>query len=267
MVPVHMAPAVPSSAPLGDASLTYDMTDKFAGTYRGIAGMFECRSTACSVGLNDDDMAVLADNNEVSFVPNNVADTYDKGDAAYTYFGWWLSKPKDNELDHDVEVFAGSTDGTAAELAAAMEGNAVYEGPAAGKYLTKSFSAGVQTDAGAGHFTATANLTAKLGEDMGDVGTISGLVSDFELDTGDTPAWRVTLEEVALTAASVFSGTTEVDFGAGPTSREEAGVGVYQGTFYDAAEDAEDAPGTVVGTFDAETDNGAVIGAFGAKKQ
>ena len=33
-----------------------------------------------------------------------------------------------------------------------------------GKYATKTFTAGVQTDAAVGHFTATAKLTAKFGE-------------------------------------------------------------------------------------------------------
>ena len=50
---------------------------------------------------------------------------------------------------------------------------------------------------------------------------------------------------------------------------DDEAAGAWGGTFYDAARDAEDAPNTVIGTFDASTDdkNASVIGAFGAKKQ
>ena len=47
-------------------------------------------------------------------------------DLAYAYFGWWLNKPKANTGTHDVEVFAGGTDQHAANIAAAIVGNAVY---------------------------------------------------------------------------------------------------------------------------------------------
>ena len=171
---------------------------------------------------------------------------------------------------HDVEVFAGGSTGYAADVANALEGNATYSGPAAGKYITKTFSAGAHTDSGAGHFTANANLTARFGDDTG-AGTVSGAISGFVLDDTDSTtaaAWRVTLGSADLTDGSAtFDGDTNVNFGGGNVT----GAGNWQGSFYNAspASVAEESryPNTVVGTFDAVTDNAAVIGGFGADRQ
>ena len=51
----------------------------------------------------------------------------------------------------------------------------------------------------------------------------------------------------------------------GPTSKVD---GTWEGSFYDAANDMNDeAPGTVVGTFNAVSANASLLGAFGATKQ
>ena len=73
-------------------------------------------------------------------------------------------------------------------------GTARYAGPAAGKYATKTFTAGVQTDAAVGHFTATTNLTAKFGDDDMPGDGISGTVTGFELDDTTAVPWKVVLE-------------------------------------------------------------------------
>ena len=197
--------------------------------------------------------------------------TVKEPDTAYAWFGWWMNKPKDNTATHDVEVFSGGSTNYAANVANALTGNATYSGPAAGRYLTKTFSAGAQTDAGAGQFTANANLTAKFGA-ADAPGTISGSISGFVLDDTDTTtasSWRVTLESATLpTEGAIFNSTTEVNFGAGNTTTN---VGNWQGSFYDATTDASVSeasryPKTVVGVFDAVTDNASVIGGFGAER-
>ena len=33
--------------------------------------------------------------------PGDLLASYDDPDAAYTYFGWWLNKPKDNDEVHE----------------------------------------------------------------------------------------------------------------------------------------------------------------------
>ena len=184
-------------------------------------------------------------------------------DAAYAYFGWWLDKPEDNKMPHMVEVFAGGTMGHSADVANLIEGNATYKGPAAGKYATKTFSAGAQTDASVGHFTASATLTAKFGTDLV-AGTIGGTVAGFELDDGTSPTWSVKLKDADLMANQHnFTGESEASFG--PTAQV---AGTWQGAFYNDA-DVNDAtaPGTVAGTFDAVSDNATLIGGFGATMQ
>ena len=156
-----------------------------------------------------------------------------------------------------------------------MDGTAKYSGPAAGKYVTKTFKAGVQTEAGVGHFTATTNLTAKFGDELA-LGTISGTVATFILDDVTAAPWTVKLESTDLVVnGGTFTGNTEVNFGGGFTTTPVGAAaddhaGAWGGTFYDLAEDADvdETPNTVVGTFNAATDdkNAFVIGAFGAKK-
>ena len=232
----------------------------FAGSFDGVSGTYECTAQEACMLMTDADGDL-----EVSegwrFTPNSNLATVKDPDAAYTYFGWWLKKPDDNTMAHDVEVFAGGT-ATAAQVMNEVVGNVSYSGPAAGKYATRTFTAGFESDGGAGHFTATANLTAKFG--AADVpGTIGGSVSGFVLDDTTSAGWKVTLEDTAINGA-LFNGTSEVDFGGGAT---ETDAGTWNGSFYGAGTDDDDAPSTAVGTFDALTDNASVIGAFGVTKQ
>ena len=262
----RMVPA--SVQPEEDGELAYGAGDMFKGTYRGIQGTFVCTLT-CTVSVNADGEVVVGAEEQFSFVPTNQAATYDEPDAAYTYFGWWLNKPDDRDEVHVVEVFSGGNTATHAVLVTeGIEGTATYMGPAAGKYVTKTSEAGVQTDASVGHFAATAHLTAKFGA-ADALGTIEGAVRNFELDDGTSPAWSVMLEEAALMEGEAdFGGSTEVNFGGGPTATDD-GVGMWQGSFYNDTDAAtvDDVPGTVAGTFDAVKDNASVIGGFGATLQ
>ena len=233
------------------------------GTFDGVDGQFTCTSVACRVMTDGMGELVATANWEFRADSQNTA-TVKKADAAYAYFGWWLNKPEDNMATHMTEVFAGAVGDAAAVETMAIMGTAKYAGPAAGKYATKTFTAGVQTDAGVGHFTANAALTAKFG-DANFVGTIDGSVTGFELDDGSSPTWKVILEQATISGAS-FNGTSEVDFGGGATATQD-GAGKWAGSFYDAATENDEAPGTVVGRFDAVIPNASLIGAFGATKQ
>ena len=264
-----------SSSFPSDPSTTWEYTGEsgdrpksFAGTFDGVAGQFECTAgVTCSIatdgkGVLDEIMGTWR------FTPNNPnTATVKDPDVAYAYFGWWLNKPKANDGMHDVEVFAGGTDDHAVTTDNAIEGNASYTGPAAGKYVTKSFTAGVHKDSGVGHFTATASLVAKFGASTA-AGTIGGTIGSFMLDGATTVPWSVKLEDANLNSPPVFDGTTEVNFGGGFTATVE-GAGTWQGSFYADADTADDsnAPDTVAGTFDAVTENASVIGGFGATKQ
>ena len=255
-------------------SLTYSADSgnptSFTGTFDGVSGTFECTAGAgtCTLMTNADGELQMAEG--WRFTPNDNLATVKDPDAGYAWFGWWLNKPKDNDNAHGVQVFAGGTTGHAANIGNAIEGTASYSGVAAGKYATRTFTAGVQTDAAAGHFTANANLKARFAE--GDeLGTgISGSVSGFMLDDTMAAPWSVTLEMAEFEVGqATFSGTTEVNFGGGATDTDAADPhpGAWQGSFYGAADDAEDAPDAVAGTFGAEIANASVVGGFGATKQ
>ena len=200
----------------------------------------------------------------MQFTPTNPAATYDRQDASYVYFGWWLNKPSSSAMAHMVEAFSGTRGGTPALAAGPIEGKATYKGPAIGKYVVKTSTAGVLTDAEAGHFSATATLNADFGDTTA-AGTISGKVDSFNT-SGDAngSAWRVNLKSTELQGGSaLFNANTSVTFG-GLTSDN---AGKWEGTFYDA--DGTNAPGTAIGTFDAHDPGGTanISGAFGAKKQ
>ena len=259
------------SFPSGPSTtLTYGETGglpkSFAGTFDGVPGNFVCTDTTCSVTTNAMGKLTSVTGTNWRFSPTAPNDaTVKEPDAAYAYFGWWLNKPVKADTTHGVEVFAGAV-GVVAEIGDAIVGTATYAGPAAGKYATKTFTAGVQTDAAVGHFTATANLTAKFGNADGQGDGISGTVTGFELDDMNAVPWKVVLEMAEYSGAN-FTGTTEVDFGGGVTDTPDDGVGDWQGTFYGAGAEPADAPSTVVGTFGAAVENARVLGAFGATKQ
>ena len=233
------------------------------GTFAGVDGVFLCvTSTGCMVGTDGDgDLATTT--GEWRFTATSpITATVKDPDRDYTYFGWWLNKPDDEDDPHTVEVFAGRAGEVAITDVRAVEGTARYSGPAVGKYVTKTFTAGVQTDAGVGHFTAEAKLKAVFDADADDTG-ISGTVDDFILDDTTAAPWEVTLVG-DVDFGAVFGNTTGISLTGDKDDRIDE-QGHWKGSFYDAGEDEGDAPGTVVGTFDAVTDNAGVIGAFGAK--
>ncbi|MCY4488888.1 MAG: hypothetical protein OXF11_17465 [Deltaproteobacteria bacterium] len=240
----------------------------FSGSFDGVDGTYECID-AGGCELTTDAEGDLAISDMWRFTPNSNLATVKVPDTSYVYFGWWLTKPRDEDDPWDVEVFINSTENHAATVATALEGSATYSGTAAGKFVTKTFSAGVHSDSSAGHFTANATLTADF-DDAAAAGSIEGSISGFTLNDTDSVPWVVTLEEADLSdGASNFSGTTEINFGGGKTSSDP---GTWVGSFFDAETratiDAEDRfPKAVAGKFDAVTPGGAVLGAFGASQR
>ena len=178
------------------------------GTFDGVLGQFTCTAPTCTVMADEEGKLVASDGWRFTADSQNTATVKDPDDD-YAYFGWWLDKPKANDGVHDVEVFAGgSTDDHAAEVSNEIVGNATYSGPAAGKYVTKTFSAGVHSDSGVGHFNATTNLTAKFGAADAE-GTIGGSVTGFVLDDVTAVSWKVILEDADLTDnTATFNGTS-----------------------------------------------------------
>ena len=256
---------MPDELPSSDTvDLSYDNLATFMGTYRGIPGEYTCTASGgCTVSLDDQGNVVIGASNTFTFLPDSRTAMYDAPDMAFAYFGWWLNKPEKEDADHMVEVFAGSVGNVyPVDDVEDLEGKATYKGPAAGKYATRTISAGALSDAQAGHFTATATLTANFDG----MRSISGMVTAFEASDGiDASAWKVTLATAPLSSGVVtFNGATDVDFGGGKVES----AGTWQGSFYNDTDTGttDDLPGTVAGTFGVKTPGASLLGGFGATK-
>ena len=257
-------------------------TDGVTGSYRDIAGTFLCDGD-CNVKSDTDGDLTAAGN--VHFRPNNIADTYLAQDSAYTWFGWWLRK-NSSGVPTAAEVFSGGIGPLNGDAIQDVTRTATYVGAAAGKFSVGHYTAGKQTDADAGHFDADVSLSARFGDAATDYGSINGAVTNFVLyGSGETDAtgWQVTMTAipVAIDASATeraaddftpgqningtgrFGGHTDVTFGGSPNLN----AGAWEGSFYGAAKNAADAPGTAAGTFSAGISGAAVIGAFGAHKK
>ena len=276
-----------SQFPAGGDSRTFDGSTSrpksFRGTFDGVPGVFACGAaagTSCTISTSvaANGVVTYSDSAQTwTFTPDQPNTAMVKDSRQYGHFGWWLNKPDRNSTPHMVEVFAGATnpvlDADTANIAAVTAGSsASYSGQAAGKYATTTSSAGVQTDAAVGHFTATANLRAVFGAAGNDPATqgISGSISGFVLDDQDSVPWSVTLEASGdYGTDGTFTGTTEVDFGGGSTTNAVGAThpGAWRGQFFNADSVATRAPRGVVGVFDAVTDSAAIKGAFGAHRQ
>ena len=192
-------------------------------------------------------------------------------DDDYLYLGWWLSEPEDVQDGYAFRAFAEGTesftpgDRFTRGHADSLEGEAVYEGLAAGRYVTIDFSGGVPSGAASGAFTATAELTASFGGTsvaVDDHFSIRGSVRDFvDANDGDSlDDWSVELEKTGLAAGSAsFSGGDTA-----ATIADSSGTGSWEGAFFGNAR-ADGQPGSVAGTFDAQFTAARISGAFGAR--
>ena len=247
-----------------DEQIIHANNADFEGSYLGIAGEFTCAvAENCTVMLDDDAANGFTISGDLQFTPDNVAATHPVQDTGYVYFGWWLDKPAKSDGEHAFETFVGlggSTPPTARDSFDEIEGSASYSGMAVGKYVTKTFTAGVFAGGNVGAFTANAKLTASFDvEDADDDNTVSGSVTGFrDATSGDSlGGWKVTLAEKGLAAAM---GSTNINLGA----ETQEGVGNWTAAWYYG--DADDAPGTVIGEFDASVAGGVahIAGAYGA---
>ena len=192
-------------------------------------------------------------------------------DGDYLYLGWWLSVPEDLDDGYAFRAFAVGTETFAPggkftpENAAALDGEAVYRGVAAGAFATIDFTGGTQSGGDTGTFTAEAELTASFGGGsvaVDDHFSIVGSLTDFRDVEEDDPLddWSVTLEKIDLVAGSSF-------FGSGATAAtlgDSTGEGSWKGVFFGDGR-ADGQPGSVAGTFDATLTAARISGAFGAR--
>ena len=246
------------------------MTRRGAGSYDGVAGVFECMNAAantnCDVESDEDGDLTFPLGTDpadvvVVFRPTDAqAMVMSRPDTDYLTFGFWLSKPKDGMMDHAFNTFQQGADEFTDANVAGLTLKARYEGNAAGKYVVRTQVAPTKI----GIFTADAELEADF-DAGGGVGAITGAITNFMDGYKMLDGWSLTLTSVPLAA-------TSNDIAGGMTDGMIGSVGVdgaWTGSFYGNGRQ-DDHPGSVAGEFDAfsaETEAESLValeGAFGA---
>ncbi|MCY3823039.1 MAG: hypothetical protein OXG62_04135, partial [Nitrospinae bacterium] len=245
------------------------------GTFNGAMGTYQCVvTTDCTVTANAKGVvSAVSNDNDWIFMPDDGV-MVNVDDDVYYYYGFWVKKTETEEdgLTYNaVQTFAGGHGDAISDVTTGIvEGEAKYEGGAAGVYGHKSFNAdGSENVVSSGTFTAKASLTAYFGSTSAEVGTafhntLRGEITDFNLSGGEAQKWKVDLTRTTLTGSGVSNpGTAE-------------GATLWNAVFYSPGKDAtpdDDStsdvtpPQVVVGEFNADfpNDNGNVAGAFGAE--
>ena len=257
-----------------------------AGSLDGIEGRFSCPAgTGCYLGnerlppdwdgyhqgYQDPDSDEPA--NLVIFTPADgsppvslrASDSRKVPAADYLSFGSWLYVPAD-ETDaeaFEVGVFAAGGDPFLENNLMPLTGTATYTGKAAGLYAAAARPV-------TGSFYADVELTADFGT-AGDFGTMSGSVSNFVLDTGESSpltALRLATSDIGLPlqndGAPLPDGTANGGWVEGTVADGEW-HGVWGGRFFGNG-NAADHPTSFAGTFGATDGNHNFAGGFGAHR-
>ena len=246
---------------------TYEGNDrKFAGTYMGASGTYECtgNDNACRASARGDDGILLT--GAWTFTPSAGA-MLDMTDDRYLQFGWWVRKDNDGDPTHAGAFYRSTTSLTPFTEVNnnALVGKATYMGKAAGKFAV---SDGLRpADDHSGHFTADARLEA----DFKSAGsTLSGTINSFRLNDGTTdPGWSVELQKAGWDSSNnrfQTAGTTVWSIG----TAKGGAAGTWEAQLYDDKADAgsNNTPQSVAGKFHSViSTTHEMVGAFGAELQ
>ena len=179
-------------------------------------------------------------------------------DPDYLSGGIWMIVP-DDAMSADDYAFGAFVDGNDPFRSniAAVQGTASYDGDATGVYSDKT---GGSTHIG--YFDGDVSLTANFGSGS-DLGTISGAITNFEVD-GYPEDGRLDLGTASIGSANsgFFRGSVT------GSDDEHSYTGHWGGQFF-GNEEADGRPGSVAGTFGGHSTDDVVsfVGAFGAHKQ
>ena len=263
----------------------------FAGMFDGVSGTFSCTGADnCVVTADAGNGSLSLTAGTLTFTPDDITDLVTSGDGEYLYFGYWLHKPDDPRGMHRFSTFAGGMDmftlgatatpdagddtSTGASLLA-LNGTARFQGPAAGKYVTRNL---VANTAEIGQFTADAELLADFGTTTTS-GVITGSVTNFMENGESLGNWSVTLQSMTADGmpANNLTGLTDSDTDTtadgvqartsfmGSTMATVGGANAYgrwSGMFY-GDERKDGRPDAAAGMFDAIAEHAAISGAFG----
>ncbi len=233
-----------------------------SGSFDGAPGTFVCTpaaGSACMSSIKDGGGYTLTGGDGWKFVPAEGA-RVPEPDGEYQYFGWWL---READGVYAIGVFHGGEGGAMDEFAdlAALQGRAVYRGPAAGKFTFRR-PLGV---AEAGGFTATAELEVDFG-DATAPGAVEGAIKEFMVE-GQAKDWSIALESAAIDIrGTIFSGGVDTALTRWTIGGVEAETtATWSGQFHEA--DLDRTPTVATGSFDAvHGDIGRMTGAFGTAR-
>ena len=242
----------------------------FVGTYAGVTGTFDCGGEdACTVTRHPDTHALSVTVGSLVFTPDDATDMVTIADPdGYLYFGFWLEKPDNAQGMHRFATFASGATAFDNTTIAPIIGRATYEGPAAGKYITRDIA---NNEATIGIFTATAEMLADFAVAADgtrtaagtNVGTLQGTIGDFMDGDESLGNWLITLDPatMSITAATPTMGSTTARIGAysTPTDMTE---GHWESNFFGVHDNGD--PASVAGRFDVHNDHATISGAFGA---
>ena len=289
-------------------TLSIDNTARsFRGAYGDISGTFTCADDVSCTPVTTAEDAISGERiltarltvgwEFESDMDEEVAAAQDKD---YMYFGYWLQFPEDAGIAEPEYRFAVIRGGaTLFEVPSGLTDNntsekplrAIYEGGAAGRYVTRNLriknqAVDPQSPGNHGRFTAKATLTADFGmhddfaaddETMREntQNMVYGDITDFKDGSKDLD-FSVELEPATITPNSnMITGETDADFSDNATGR-----GAWSAQFYgpsaqdlmdadeeSTATDANTLPTGVAGQFDAQSRYMNIVGAFAAEKQ
>ena len=265
----------------------------FAGSVRGLAGVFSCSGECTSPDRNTNGsvdntggggMWTFTPTDEDGMIDIADGDPESK-DGGYLQFGWWLNMMGDDVEDgFDVNTFTSVTGMDQSDVLQSgmdgVEGSATYTGGAAGKWAIASTT---EDTTDGGHFTATATLGVDFDADL--IATdednindkngvsVSGSITDFMTGETSRPSWKVTLsydgapddDDVNASGSLMQEITGDSKW---TTGGAVDGTGTWDANFF-GSEEVTTHPMAVVGTFNAAIADGKVgriQGAFGATK-
>ena len=238
-------------------------SNRWSGTYNGQAGYFKCLSATC--GSRTSNGRVMLGSGDWIFVSTSGTTTVTTLDTDYLSGGVWLLVPDDatSAADYVFGAFADGSDPFTQSNLTGVQGTATYEGEATGVY-----SAEIAGSTGIGYFDSDVALTADFG-DGNDLGTISGLMTNFEVD-GEATDGRLDLgtANIGSQNSGFFKGSVTGSVTGTDADVERSYTGQWGGQFF-GNEETDGKPGSVAGTFGGNSSDDSVnfVGVFGAHKQ
>ena len=226
-----------------------------SGSYRGVAGTYQCTGT-CTSSIDNSGNLDLGGTAWTFKATDEDARITDQDVVTY---GWWTDTPTGGSLT--AGLFTDREDGTPVRAGYEGGGSATYKGEALGQYVMSADNFG--------EFTADATLTA----DFTETNTLEGMINGFkDADGGDLTGWEVKLHKTNIAVDGTFSGTQTGAENARQArwniGDKKGAAGNWQGALYGpgGGDDAGKYPTYAAGEFSAQHGpTGRMIGAFGAE--